>query len=402
MTDPDLIYRRYQEFQAYVGWTEDDAERVQSLAPLLGPHLRGLVEDFYAEIARHPEAHKVFTGGQAQIDRLKGSLLAWLRDLLAGPYDRDYVVRRWRVGMRHVEIGLDQIYPNLALSRMRDGLVRALGQGWAGDRGDLLAAVVSLNKLLDLDLAKIDDAYQSEYVTRLQRSERLATLGQIAAGVAHELRNPLNVIGTSLYYLNTASGARPEKHAEHMRRIVRNVALANEVITALSNFARMRSPDLQPFALEPCVRDALEDSALAAGIEVIVDCPADLPPVLADRDQIRIVLNNLIRNARDAMPEGGRLSIVARAVENGLQVAVTDTGLGIDPADLGRITEPLFSTKARGLGLGLALVRMILDKNRASLQVASAPGQGSTFTVLLAASDPHAEHPLTPSPTIVP
>jgi len=178
---------------------------------------------------------------------------------------------------------------------------------------------------------------------------------------------------------------------------------ANEVITALSNFARMRSPDLQPFALESCVRDVLEDSGPPTGIEVVVDCPADLPLALADRDHIRIVLNNLIRNARDAMPEGGRLSIVGRAVENGLQIAVTDTGLGIEPADLGRITEPLFSTKARGLGLGLALVRMILEKNRGSLHIASEPGRGSTFTVVLAASyDTQPGPPLTPFPVVVP
>ncbi len=125
MIDTEVIYRRYQEFQTYVGWTEADADRVRSLAALLEPCLPGLVEDFYAEIAHHPDAHKVFTGGQAQIERLKGSLVAWLRDLFAGPYDQNYVVRRWRVGARHVEIGLDQIYPNLALSRMREGLVRA-------------------------------------------------------------------------------------------------------------------------------------------------------------------------------------------------------------------------------------------------------------------------------------
>jgi len=387
MIDPDQVYRRYQEFQSYVGWTEEDAQRVQSLAPLLEPYLPALVEDFYAEIARHPEAHKVFGGGQTQIDRLKGSLLAWLRELLTGPYDREYVVRRWRVGARHVEIGLDQVYPTLALSRIRAGLVRALGESWAGDRRDLAAAVVSLNRLLDLDLAKIEHSYQAEHFARLQRSERLANLGQIAGGVAHELRNPLNVISTSLYYLNSASAARTEKEAEHMRRMVRNVELANDAITALSNFARMPSPEARPFSLEQCVRDALEDSGLPDGIEVVVSCRPDLPPPLADRDQIRIVLSNLIRNARDAMPEGGRLSIVGRSVENGLEVDVTDTGVGIASGDLVRIMEPLYSTKARGLGLGLPLVRMILEKNRGSLQVVSELGRGSTFRVLLAAEE---------------
>lgn len=381
----EQIYHRYQDLQAYVGWTNDDAARVRGLAPLLESHLPALVEDFYAEIARHPEAHKVFTGGQTQIDRLKGSLLTWLRDLLTGPYDRDYVVRHWRVGARHVEIGLDQVYTNVALSRLRDRLVEHIGESFVGDRIALVATIRSLNKLLDLDLAKIEDAYQSEYSARLQRSERLATLGQIAGGVAHELRNPLNVVKTSLYYLSSARPSTPEKWAEHMRRIERGVDRANEVITTLSNFARMPLPELRPFAMERCVRDALDDSSLPAGVDVTLDFPPDLPEVLADRGQIRIVLGNLIRNANDAMPSGGRLTVTAGRDGNEVIVAVTDTGTGISPEDVGRIMEPLFSTKARGLGLGLALSRMILERNQGSIHAASEVGNGSTFTVHLIA-----------------
>ena len=116
--NPSDLYHRYQELQAYVGWDESDAARVQAVAPLLQPVLLVLVDDFYQEIDRHPKARQGITGGQSQIDRLKQSLVRWLQELLSGPYDRDYVVRRWRVGMRHVEIGLDQVYTNVALSRM--------------------------------------------------------------------------------------------------------------------------------------------------------------------------------------------------------------------------------------------------------------------------------------------
>jgi len=122
-----------------VGWNEDDARRVQAVASLLDPFLPDLIEDFYAEIERHPGAFKVITGGQPQIDRLKASLIRWLRELLAGPYDQGYVVRRWQVGRRHVEIGLDQIYTNVALSRLRAGLMGALGQSWLGNQIDLVA-----------------------------------------------------------------------------------------------------------------------------------------------------------------------------------------------------------------------------------------------------------------------
>jgi signal transduction histidine kinase len=259
---PDDLHRRYQELQAYVGWSDDDARRVNATAALLDPHLPPLVTDFYAEIERHPEARKVITGGAAQIERLKGTLLQWVRELLAGPYDRDYVVRRWRVGWRHVEIGLDQVYTNVALSRLRGGLLRELHRHWPADAEGLIVTNRALNRLLDLDLAIIEDAYQAEYAERLQRSERLAAIGQVAGGVAHELRNPLNVVKTSVYYLLNARNPTPEKKAEHLQRIERQVLMADGVITALSSFAKLPVPNLRPVRVETLVREALEFNPL--------------------------------------------------------------------------------------------------------------------------------------------
>lgn len=384
--DPEQLFHRYKELQRYVGWTEDDAQRVRALEPILQPYLHLLVEDFYSEIARHPEAHRVFTGGQAQIDRLKGSLLHWLEDLLRGPYDAAYVYRRWKVGARHVEIGLDQVYTNVALSRLRTGMIRAIGESWKGNIDDRILAIESLNRLLDLDLAKIEDAYQAEYTARLQGAERLATLGQIAGGVAHELRNPLNVIKSSVYYLLNARSLPSEKLSDHLKRIERNVDLANDVITSLSNFARIPVPEMQQFVVEPFLAEVLGDCPLGDAISVTMEVPAGLPAVLADRGQIRIVVSNLIRNARDAMPEGGTLTLRARQVDHDVEIEVSDTGIGIAQSDLARIMEPLYSTKARGLGLGLAISRMILQKNHGTLRVQSEPGKGSTFTARLSAA----------------
>lgn len=381
----DRPFERYRQLQSYVGWSVDDEDRVRVIGPLLESHLARLTDDFYDEIDRHPEVRSVITGGAEQVDRLKGSLLAWLRDLLAGRYDEEYVARRWRVGRRHVEIGLEQIYTNAALSRLRVGMLRALGMEWRGDTASLIEAGLSLTKLMDLDLAIIEDAYQSEFSATLQRTERLATMGQVAGGVAHELRNPLNVIKTSVYYLLNACNATPEKRSEHLGRIERHVELADGVITTLTSFARMPTPDIKPVAVEKCLRDALELNELGAGIEAELTSHAALPPVRADLDQLRIVFGNLIRNARDAMPDGGRLSIDVRPVGDEVVVVVADTGIGIAPEVLGRIMEPLYSTKARGLGLGLAIVRTILDKIEGRLEIDSQPGQGSAFTVRLKA-----------------
>jgi signal transduction histidine kinase len=385
-------YERYQELQAYIGWTEDSARRVAAVAGLVDSYLSGLIDDFYDEIQRHPNASKVITGGQAQIARLKGTLLQWIRELFIGRYDRAYVLRRWRVGWRHVEIGLNQVYTNAALSRLRTGLLRVLQEHWNGEPDELRLTVRALNQLLDLDLAIIEDAYQAEYAARLGRAERLAAIGQVAGGVAHELRNPLNVVKTSVYYLLNARNPSPEKKAEHLQRIERHVTLADGVITALSNFARMPVPNMLPFPVEQCVREALEANPLPAECQVAVDLPAQLPPALADVDQVRIVFANLIRNAREAMPSGGRLSINGQAADGHLEVTVRDTGVGISPEHLHHVMEPLYSTKARGLGLGLALARSILEKNHGNLSVASEPGHGSTFTVTLQAAASEEKH----------
>ncbi len=372
---------RYQELQAYVGWTDEDASRVHGAGPVVEPALAAIIDDFYDEIERHPSARKVITGGTEQIQRLKGTLIAWVRELFSGRYDEDYVARRWRVGWRHVEIGLDQVYTNVALSRIRTGLTRVLQETWNADADLVRATVRSLNKLLDLDLAIIEDAYQSEHLMRQQRVERLATIGQVAGGVAHELRNPLNVVKSSVYYLLNARNATPEKKAEHLKRIERHVDLADGVITALSSFAKMPLPQSEPFDIEECARRALENNPMPDSIAAEVDFPAFLPRAAGDSGQIQIVFGNLIRNARDSMADGGRLRIVGAYDGETIQVSVTDSGVGIAREDLGRIMEPLYSTKARGLGLGLAISRSIVDKHGGTLAVESEPGKGSTFTV---------------------
>jgi len=377
------LFGRYQFLQDYVGWTEQDEQRVRLLGPQLQPHLPALIDDFYEEIQRHPNVRSVITGGAAQIERLKQSLNDWVADLLSGCYDEEYVGRRWRVGKRHVAIGLDQIYANAAISRLRGGILRALGSEWTGDASSLQEASLSLTKLIDLDMAIIGDAYQAELTSLLQRTERLATMGQVAGGVAHELRNPLNVVKTSVYFLLNARNPTSEKTNEHLKRIERHVELADGVITTLTSFAKMPTPDIRSVSVEQCLREALDLHMLDNRIEVDLQCPPEIPLVLADLNQLRIVFGNLIRNARDAMPEEGKLSIIASESGDEVVVKVVDTGVGITQEVLARISEPLYSTKARGLGLGLAIVRAILDKINGNLAIRSEPGRGSTFTVRL-------------------
>ncbi|MCX7421893.1 MAG: protoglobin domain-containing protein [Planctomycetia bacterium] len=381
----DELFERYQDIQRYVAWTTEDAERVRVAGAIVELSFDELADDFYREIAEHEATRKVITGGGAQVARLKVSLRTWLHELVTGPYDLAYAERRFRVGYRHVKIGLKQIYVEAAVSRLRNGLLRSLRKHWPMERGidELAATMRSMNTLLDLDLAIIQDAYEAASNDRLMQVERLAALGRVAGGVAHELRNPLNVMRTSVYFLRNAKNAAPEKIAEHLERIERQVALSDSVITALSEFAKLASPNLQPMSVPDCLKNSAALESRPENVELINQVPLDLPHALADDKQLSIVFDNLIRNACEAMPTGGRLTLSAQLVQHRVEVSVNDTGCGIAPENLPHIREPFRSTKPRGIGLGLALSQAILEKNRSTLNVTSELGRGSTFTVVL-------------------
>ncbi len=173
---------RYLELRAYIGLTLEEEQRVADVAPRLEPFLPPLIDDFYLEIERHEATRRVITGGAAQIERLKATLLVWVRELLSSRHDPTYVERRRRVGRRHVEIGLDQVYTSAALSRLRGGLTRAVYE--ISTPTEAYEISQALDKLLDLDLAIIEDAYQAEYAERSRRAEQLETKRVREAGKA--------------------------------------------------------------------------------------------------------------------------------------------------------------------------------------------------------------------------
>jgi PAS domain S-box-containing protein len=193
------LFNRYCDLQAYVGWNEEDAARVKSVAEIVEQRMDVLIDDFYAEIQRHPDVSRVITAGQAQITRLMASLRAWLRESLKGRGDEEYVVRRWKIGLRHAEIGLNPAYTAAAMSRLRNGLIEILAAETSFSPVQFRQLVQSFNKLLDLDLSIIQDAYQAEYLRleKLAEHERgevkFSRLVEAAAGMVVILREDLTV-----------------------------------------------------------------------------------------------------------------------------------------------------------------------------------------------------------------
>ena len=224
---------------------------------------------------------------------------------------------------------------------------------------------------------------------QLIRQERLAVLGQLAGGVGHELRNPLGSIKNAVYFLNMAVEGSDPAVQETLEILDREVETSERIISSLLDFARGKPPVRRQIHLNDVVEAALSQVAPPERVEVIRRMDGDLPVVLGDLDQLRQVFGNIVLNAIQAIPDRGQLTIVSEAIHGedssrhpaGVMVSFTDTGAGVAEEDLDRLFEPLFTTKARGIGLGLALSRMLVEGHGGTIGVESEVGRGSTFTV---------------------
>ncbi|HEX6808148.1 MAG TPA: ATP-binding protein [Gemmatimonadaceae bacterium] len=215
------------------------------------------------------------------------------------------------------------------------------------------------------------------------RTEKLAFLGQLAGGVGHELRNPLGVMTNAVHYLGLVLQNAPATVVEYLGILRTQIGLSERIVGDLLDSARVKSPQREAVAARDLFGDQLKRIAIHPGITVNVDVPRDVPPLYVDRVQLGQVVLNLISNGAQAIGESkGTLTLRARADGNRMAVLdVQDTGSGIAPENLDHIFEPLFTTKARGLGLGLSVARSLVTANGGEISAESEQGQGSTFTV---------------------
>ena len=222
---------------------------------------------------------------------------------------------------------------------------------------------------------------------KLIRQEKLAVLGQLAGGVGHELRNPLGVINTSIYYLKLVQPEAGGKIKRHHDMIEQEVHNAEKIIADLLDFARVISADREPASVPELVRGVLARYPVPSAVKVALKLPANLPKVFADPRQMEQVLGNFTTNACQAMmPQGGKLTISAFRKKELVAIAVKDTGTGITPENMKKLFEPLFTTKVKGIGLGLVVSRKLAEANGGRIEVESQPGKGSTFTLVLPVS----------------
>jgi len=225
--------------------------------------------------------------------------------------------------------------------------------------------------------------------SRIEESERLAIVGQLAAGVAHELNNPLQGV-LSYSHLLLERIAEDDPNRDLVEKITAQADRCREIIRALLDYSRPPRPRKQPTDVNALLKESLElleGQALFLNVEIVEDFDADLHPVIVDPGQIQQVFINVFINAAEAMEGAGRLSIATRTDHSAevIEVEVTDTGPGIPDKNLEMVFDPFFSTKEvmHGTGLGLAISHGIIRRHQGTISVASDPGVGTAISIHL-------------------
>jgi two-component system sensor histidine kinase HydH len=216
----------------------------------------------------------------------------------------------------------------------------------------------------------------------LSRQENMAAIGRLAATVGHELRNPLAVVTNVLYLMKVGSKAGPgDPLHRHVATAEREISAATRIVSDLLDYAARRGPILAPLEVSDLVTEAFQVVPPPAGVQVVREGERQM--VEADRDQIRQALLNLITNAYDSMPGGGVLTVSTASAPGSVQVTVTDTGTGMDELTRNSIFTPFFTKKTRGIGLGLAVTKRVVEAHGGTIAVQTEPAVGSSFTLTL-------------------
>lgn len=368
----------------YVGFDQRSTEALREARALVAPHFTAIIDDFYDTIEAHPDARAAITGGSAQIARLKQSLLRWIDELFTGPHDVAYFERRLRIGRVHVQINLPQMYMLTAMDRIRVHTVAALRAPPGVEGGRVDAMLTALHQILDIELAIMLESYRDDLLSRNRTAERLATIGQFAAGIGHELRNPLGVVESSAYLVSQRLDHLKVSDPgikRHMEKIVTEVQRSGRTINDLLELARNRPLKRRVVDARDFVLQTIPAAHLPPAIEVTVEAPAGVP-LDADPDQLARVMTNLFINAGQAMNGAGPIWADARREGAATVLRVRDQGPGVPSELRERVFQALFTTKAKGSGLGLALCRRIAEAHGGTVELEPSE-RGASFRVTI-------------------
>lgn len=383
----------FEEMKRYIGFGNEDCVALRGLKSPLGPHLPAVVEAFYGTLLRDSRARAVFTE-PGQIDRLRTTLLAWLGELFDGNYDEAYFERRCRIGRAHVRVDLPQHYMFTAMNVIRTRLATLIEElSLPGRR----AALEALHKLLDLELAIMNDTYREDLVTRLRaveqaqyqaqlsRSEHLAAVGELAASLAHEIKNPLAGISGAIQILG-GELAEDHPHKEIIAESLRQIDRLDAAVKDLLVYARPRPPVTARVPVDQLLQRALvllREEPSFRGVRVHCEGVDSGAFVAVDASQVHQVLTNLLINAAHACQHNGTIRCRILPCTGATKITIEDDGIGMPREVLNRAFEPFYTTKAKGTGLGLAICKRIVEAHGGTIALDSEPGRGTRVTIHL-------------------
>lgn len=371
----------------YVKFDAESVARLQAMRARIRPYHDRIVDQFYNAILDDPGARAVLKS-EAQVARLKQSLSEWLDGLFTGPYDDAYFAKRSRIGRVHVKVGLEQRYMLGAMNVIRVGLHQAVSDS-APDGLGVFPDHSAIDRICDIELAIMLETYREAYVLKkTAEAESLATMGRLTAGLAHEVRNPLNAAKLQLDVLRrTASRV---EDASTRRKIERRTNVVQDELRRLSlllddflNLARARRMDPVPCNATALLEEVLElrrPEIESQGIEFNQDIDSDHCTLSAEPDRLKQVVNNLITNAVEAVASCRQpmISIASRSSDDGRwEVSVVDNGSGVSDELVARAFESFVTTKEAGTGLGLAIVKRIIELHGGEAELASNPEGGT-------------------------
>ena len=377
---PETIF---EEVKRYVGFDATDEAALRALHPLARDHFARISEVFYQRILQHEDARKALFEGESMVGRLRHSLVLWMDKLLTGPWDETYYELRARIGRKHVDIALPQHYMFGAMNVLRQEFNALIDDAFLSGTAERRGVRLAVGKILDLEMAIMLHTYREDLLSQQARSERLATFGQLVGSIGHELRNPLGVMESSLYILRGRLDAGDARAQKHVGRIGEQLGIANTIISDLLDMIR----DKPLHAERVQLREVVEAAALQLHLPIGLESFAQLPEVSGDASQLRQVFVNLLQNAQEAGGPAGIVRLDAAADSAQVEVGVSDDGPGVDASVRARLFEPLVTTRQKGIGLGLALVKRIVERHGGT--VAYEPrGKGARFVVRLPRSVP--------------
>lgn len=374
-----------EERLRFIRITSNDADLLESLAEPLAAQVDRVVNTFYTHLEGFDSLRPLLSDPQT-VERLKGSLKKYLLSLTSGVERSGYQEERLHIGRVHEQIGLLPQWTLGSYCFFLEELYPIVMHHYQANPAKGMQACLAMTKLMNLDSQIILDAYfETRQQRALERSEHLAAIGELAASIAHEVRNPLAGMKGAMEVLRehlTLDPSKAEVVDELMAQIVRLENLVRDLLT----FAQPRPLALQPVELQSLLDRVLRlipKSIEISRISVIRDYDDRMPPIQADPQQLEQVFLNLVQNAIQAMDGEGTLTISAAPANGSMDIVFQDTGPGIRPADLLRIFQPFFTTRHRGSGLGLAIVRKIVEAHGGTVRVQSKPGEGTTATITL-------------------